>query len=262
MAKLLLSIVLLGLAAQSFALPAVLKVWPSRIVGGEPAEPKELPFQLSLRFRGNMICGASILSESVIVTAAHCSVLGDANLYSVVAGDHNRDVNEGTEQVRDVSSVLVHPEYDDWWITNDIALMVLSEPLQFDDYVQPIKLAKAGHTATGDAVTSGWGTTSESGSTAVILQKVTVPIVTDGECRDAYGDEIFDHMLCAGIPEGGKDACQGDSGGPLTATDLDDERYLAGIVSWGYGCARPGFPGVYTEVSYFVDWVLNSGLLP
>ncbi|XP_042859474.1 trypsin-1-like [Penaeus japonicus] len=85
------------------------------------------------------------------------------------------------------------------------------------------------------------------------LMKVTVPIVSDAECRDAYGqNDVDDSMICAGLPEGGKDSCQGDSGGPLVCSDTGS-AYLAGIVSWGYGCARPGYPGVYTEVAYFVD---------
>jgi len=255
MAKLLLSIVVLGLVAQSLAMPRLLKLWPLRIVGGEPANPGELPFQLSLRYFGSHVCGASILSRNLIVTAAHCAEIGDASVFSVVAGERDRDVDEGTEQERDVSRVLMHGDYDDWIISNDIALMWLSEPLDLNENVQPIALPAPGHAATGDTVVSGWGTTTENGNAATILQKVTVPIISDAECRAAYGgEEVLDSMICAGLPQGGKDSCQGDSGGPLTATDLGT-RYLAGIVSWGYGCARPGYPGVYTEVSHFVNWI-------
>merc|ERR1712209_157652 len=98
---------------------------------------------------------------------------------------------------------------------------------------------------------SGWGTTSEGGSLARRLMKVDVPVVSDDNCRDSYGQsDIADSMICAGYEAGGKDSCQGDSGGPfMCGFGLD------GIVSWGYGCAQPGFPGVYTQTSYFVDWV-------
>lgn len=254
MAKLFAAILVLGLLAYSEALPRNLKLWPTRIVGGENAQRGELPFQISLRYGGRHICGGSILSERIIVTAAHCSD-GPVSSFSIVAGDLDNGVDEGSEQTIAVEDVRIHENYDDWEISNDIALMVLREPLQLNEYVQPIALPEAGHLATGDSVVSGWGSIREGGSSPRILQKVTVPIITDQECRNAYGDsEVHDSMICAGIPQGGKDSCQGDSGGPMTASDTGD-RYLAGIVSWGYGCARPGYPGVYTEVSAFVDWV-------
>merc|ERR1712106_900727 len=100
---------------------------------------------------------------------------------------------------------------------------------------------------------SGWGTTSEGGSLGRVLMKVTVPVVSDDDCRGAYGqDDIADSMICAGLDAGGKDSCQGDSGGPFMCGSQ-----LSGVVSWGYGCAEPGFPGVYTQTSYFISW-LNS----
>merc|ERR1712133_55125 len=93
--------------------------------------------------------------------------------------------------------------------------------------------------------------TSEGGNLARQLMKVDVPVVSDDDCRDAYGqNDIADSMICAGLDAGGKDSCQGDSGGPfMCGFGLD------GIVSWGYGCAQPGFPGVYTQTSYFVSWI-------
>merc|ERR1712209_377167 len=95
---------------------------------------------------------------------------------------------------------------------------------------------------------SGWGTTSEGGNLAHNLMKVEVPVVSDEDCRGSYGQsDITDSMICAGFEAGGKDSCQGDSGGPfMCGSGLD------GVVSWGYGCAQPGFPGVYTQTSYFL----------
>ena len=99
---------------------------------------------------------------------------------------------------------------------------------------------------------SGWGTLTEGGNTPTILQKVEVPIVSDDDCRESYGySDVSDSMICAG--EEGRDSCQGDSGGPMVCGG-----FLCGIVSWGHGCARPDYPGVYTEVSYFVDWILAN----
>merc|ERR1712018_1073747 len=85
---------------------------------------------------------------------------------------------------------------------------------------------------------SGWGTTSSGGSLASTLMKVSVPVVSDDDCRDAYGQsDITDSMICAGLEEGGKDSCQGDSGGPFICGEKGSEE-LIGVVSWGIGCAR------------------------
>ena len=138
-------------------------------------------------------------------------------------------------------------------MANDIALLKIGVPLSFDDFVQPIALPSQEQASSGDALITGWGALEEGGSSPDVLQKVTIPIVTDDECRAEYGEsDILDSMICAGTEAGGVDSCQGDSGGPMVC---DGGSYLCGIVSWGYGCARPGVPGVYTEVSYFVDWV-------
>jgi len=178
----------------------------------------------------------------------------------VVAGEHDRSTDEGTEQTVELSKIIQHEGYNANTISNDISLLKFATPLTMDDYVQGIALPEAGHTASGECIVSGWGTTSEGGSSPDLLMKVSVPIVTDDECRDAYGQsEIEDSMICAGVPEGGKDSCQGDSGGPFACSETGS-TYLAGVVSWGYGCARPSYPGVYTEVSYFVDWILTNAV--
>merc|ERR1712212_42405 len=171
-----------------------------------------------------------------------------------------QDVDEGNEQTVVLSKIIQHEDYNGFTISNDISLLKLSEPLSFNDYVQGIALPAPGHAASGDCIVSGWGTTSEGGSTPSVLRKVAVPIVSDEECRAAYGEsDIEDSMICAGLPEGGKDSCQGDSGGPFACKDTGS-TYLAGVVSWGYGCARPNYPGVYTEVAYFVDWVKENAV--
>merc|ERR1711997_358270 len=90
---------------------------------------------------------------------------------------------------------------------------------------------------------------------------VTVPIVPEGRCQLEYPFQIAKSMICAG--EYGKDSCQGDSGGPMVCYNSDGSGYLGGIVSWGIGCGGLYHPGVYTEVSYFVDWVeANTPALP
>lgn len=110
-------------------------------------------------------------------------------------------------------------------------------------------------------IASGWGTLKEDGKPSCVLQEVEVPVISNEECRNTnYSSKmISDNMMCAGYPATGqKDTCQGDSGGPLVR-ERDDKKYeLIGIVSWGNGCARPGYPGVYTRVTRYLDWILKN----
>ncbi|XP_027223425.2 trypsin-1 [Penaeus vannamei] len=259
------SLVLCLLLAGAFAAPSrkpTFRRGLNKIVGGSEVTPGELPYQLS--FQDNSwgtawhFCGASIYNENWAICAGHC-VQGDdfdnPSYLQVVAGEHNFDVNEGNEQTVVLSKIIQHEDYNGFTISNDISLLKFSQPLSFNDYVRAIDIPAQGHAASGDCIVSGWGALTEGGSSPSALQKVSVPIVSDDECRDAYGQsDIEDSMICAGVPEGGKDSCQGDSGGPLACSDTGS-TYLAGIVSWGYGCARPNYPGVYAEVSYHVDWI-------
>merc|ERR1712141_716498 len=144
-----------------------------------------------------------------------------------------------------VSKVRLHEDYDSWTITNDICILDLEEAADFSSSViGPISIPYDGEEYSA----------SSGGSLASTLMKVDVPVVSDDDCRGAYGQsDIADSMICAGLDEGGKDSCQGDSGGPFMCGNQ-----LSGVVSWGYGCAEPGYPGVYTQTSYFVDWVNSN----
>ncbi|XP_076065174.1 trypsin-1-like [Oratosquilla oratoria] len=123
----------------------------------------------------------------------------------------------------------------------------------------PITLPPPMHEPSGECVVSGWGRLWEHGDRPQVLQKVKVNYIPDDECQKHFtGFTIHDSEVCAGVTEGGKDACQGDSGGPLVCSTRDEFPYLAGIVSWGVGCARPEYPGVYTQVSYFIDWIYGN----
>ena len=93
------------------------------------------------------------------------------------------------------------------------------------------------------------------------LQWVKVPAIKNSECNSHYGGQITDAMICAGYPgEGGKDACQGDSGGPFVCRN-GTKSVIAGVVSWGYGCADPDYPGVYARVTAALDWI-KSEMVP
>jgi trypsin len=223
-------------------------VYP-KIVGGMEAAKGEFPFIVSLQSSsGSHFCGGSLIKKNWVLTAAHCVEGG--YLKSVVIGLHTQGVTAGTEKFT-VLQIVKHPNWDTNTMFNDYALVKLSGDSKF----APIALNTKELSGKVDFVTTGWGTTSEgSQSIAKNLMKVSVPLVSKETCSAAYPDAINDSMICAGFPEGGKDSCQGDSGGPLV-TGTGANRTLAGVVSWGEGCARPNKYGVYSKVNAAVTWI-------
>merc|ERR1711881_216700 len=207
-----------------------------QIVGGTEASPGEFPHQIALLrggVGGSLMCGGSLIGPMKVVTAGHCCDGQSASRLGVRVGNHHLYQDDPDQKDIAVSKVWLHEDYDSWTITNDICILDLEEAADFSSSVI--------------------GTTSSGGSLASTLMKVDVPVVSDDDCRGAYGQsDIADSMICAGLDEGGKDSCQGDSGGPFMCGNQ-----LSGVVSWGYGCAEPGYPGVYTQTSYFISW-LNS----
>jgi len=219
-----------------------------RIVGGVPVTISDYAHQLSLEWYGFHICGASIVSDTVAITAAHCTDGSSASELSVRAGT---SFVESGGQLIQVAEIRQHPDFDYFNIDYDITVLILSKPIELGSTAQPIPLPEENQVFPSgiESVVSGWGALREGGSSPDQLQAVLVPIVNIAECKEAYGESsITERMICAGFPKGGSDACQGDSGGPLVVPGDEKDDLLVGVVSWGYGCARPSYPGVYASV--------------
>lgn len=231
-----------------------------RVVGGAPTSITSVPWQVVLRVNGTL-CSGSIVASSWIVTAAHCVNGVDPSRISAYAGITNLSEQSGSSQLA-VSSVLVHPEFNDRTFQNDIALVGLAAPIIPSASVQSIALPStvdpAAWPAAGTpAQISGWGSTSFGGTPSGALLTAPIQILLGpGQpgCGE-YGSGFFPaQVICAGVPAGGVDACQGDSGGPLVVREAGIP-VLAGIVSVGNECALVQFPGLYTRVSTFLPWI-------
>uniref|UniRef100_A0A4W6CDW1 Suppressor of tumorigenicity 14 protein homolog n=1 Tax=Lates calcarifer TaxID=8187 RepID=A0A4W6CDW1_LATCA len=235
----------------------------SRIVGGQDAEEGEFPWQVSLHVKSyGHVCGASIISPNWLVTAAHCVQDDGRTRYSqpgtweAYLGLHTqRNVNSAVVK-RNLKQIIPHPNYNAYTFDNDIALMELESPVSYSDYIRPICLPASQHDfPVGNTVwITGWGATREGGFAASVLQKAQVRIINHSVCNNLMGGQLTSRMLCAGVLTGGVDACQGDSGGPLSSPS-STRMFLAGVVSWGDGCARRNKPGIYTAVTKFRGWI-------
>jgi trypsin len=238
------------IAGLAVAMPANPRA--NKIVGGSPATDGEFPFIVSITnsgLDGLNYCGGSLLDSVTIVTAAHCSDDSPSN-FKVRA--NTLTWASGGQQVG-VSSITIHPDYH---VTsagipvNDVAVWKLSAPIEGAEFAI---LAAAGSDPAGNSTvtTAGWGTTaSGSNDQPASLLKVDVSVVARDQCAADYApEEIPESMFCAGAA--GKDSCQGDSGGPI----VDASGILVGVVSWGYGCADPRYPGVYTHLAPLRDFI-------
>ncbi|XP_065332045.1 trypsin-1-like [Cloeon dipterum] len=235
----------------------------TRVVGGNVTMPNEFPWVVALERRNKFYCGATLISSKHVLTAAHCIDGFNTREIKVYMGVHNRlAMNSETTLVRKIKKAVVHPKFDIFSFDNDIAMLHLNEEVEFTQIIKPACLpTQARSDYSGyNGIVAGWGRLGEKKSTAIELMKVDVPMMTMEQCRKSgYGEtRITDNMICAGYTEGKKDACQGDSGGPMHINIAAGVTELIGIVSWGRGCARPNFPGVYTNVATYLDWINNQ----
>eukprot|EP00092_Neocalanus_flemingeri_P108431 GFUD01139252.1.p1 GENE.GFUD01139252.1~~GFUD01139252.1.p1 ORF type:complete len:372 (+),score=70.15 GFUD01139252.1:131-1246(+) len=255
----------------------------NRIVGGTDAAENEFPWMCGVLNSDNSFwgCGATLIScnPTIIISAAHCfqGYDGQPNGKKISCGAHRMRFSsasplDSNEERLTITEIINHPDYNpNVDESNDIAVIKVDGSFNCaTGKIFPACLPdKSRLTYEGWVKTTvtGWGRLQQGATTPEILQTVRVTPVSDATCKEAYatigGVINGDVMLCAGFKAGGKDSCQGDNGGPLVTRDDRPGFSLIGVVSWGAGCALPDYYGVYTEVSYFLDWIAQQyGLDP
>ncbi|XP_068151925.1 trypsin eta [Drosophila tropicalis] len=236
-----------------------------RIINGTAATVADTKHLVSIRLRkhdknfgSGHICGGSLIGPNKVLTAAHCLYntgrkrYRRASEFIVVMGTLNRFEHVNGTIVSEVTSISYMNTFTPDSMRDDVGVMFLKTglpPNRTHLTVQPIELATQPTGAGRMCQVSGWGRTEQS-SLSTILMTTNVSTIRHQTCGLIYGSGLLPGMMCAGRLQGGTDSCQGDSGGPLVY-----EGRLIGVVSWGYGCAEPGLPGVYVDVQYYRQWI-------
>ncbi|CAO2600856.1 Transmembrane protease serine 12 [Lemmus lemmus] len=240
----------------------------SRIIGGTRAAAGAWPWLVSLQVQdGNFlvhICGGALVRDRWVLTAAHCTKeASDPLKWRAVIGTN--DLSRRRSHIRNIQvvAIIIRPDFILETFVNDIALFRLRKAVRYNDYIQPICLPfgvfqKLDQNT--ECFISGWGRTKEEGNGTSILQEAKVHFISREVCNSerSYGGVVPSTSFCAGHENGTFDTCRGDSGGPLMCYLPEHRRYFVmGITSYGHGCGRRHFPGVYSGPSFFQQWLTD-----
>nr|QRN45225.1 collagenase-like 5 [Tineola bisselliella] len=237
-----------------------------RIIGGHITDISEIPYQAGLVIQilviFTSICGGSVISNNLILTAAHCYDDGTLTAQSITVVLGSNTLFSGGNRITN-TDIVMHPDWTPSTVENDIAVIRIPA-VTFSDVIQPIGLPAA---ADADnlfinqfGIGSGWGLTSDGGSITQDqrLSSVFLRVKTNEQCRETFGDFVHDSNLCV-CARNGRNVCSGDSGGPLALT-AGGRTFVIGVTSYGAaaGC-ESGYPSAFARVTSYLSWI-NSFL--
>ncbi|XP_008570201.1 PREDICTED: complement factor I-like [Galeopterus variegatus] len=230
-----------------------------RVVGGKPAGVGDLPWQVAIKDGKEIKCGGIYIGGCWILTAAHCVRVSKTRHYQVWTSlvDWIRPNSELL--VETVNKVIIHEKYNGTTYENDIALLEMKKFSNRKECELPNSIPACVPWSpylfqpNDKCIVSGWGREKDN-QKVYSLRWGEVNLISN--CSKFYPNRYFEkEMECAGTKDGSIDACKGDSGGPLVCMDVNNVTYVWGIVSWGENCGEPEFPGVYTKVANYFDWI-------
>lgn len=226
-----------------------------RIIGGKETTIDKIPYLVSVRLNGRHRCGGSIISQKHVLTSSNCLEEKRNPIdYNVLAGSTSR-LGDENQQLKKVSKIVKHPiRVIDFMVPiDDIGIIFIDGQFEFNRFVQPIKLPEKGSFTPIGAIgtLSGWGRT-RFGLIELPekVRAINVTIFDKKECKKMFPRSLRTGMQCAGVVGGGKDMCKGDFGGPLA-----HNGFVIGVASWTPGCGSVLFPGMYTRVSHYIEWI-------
>ncbi|KAH8369099.1 hypothetical protein KR009_000928 [Drosophila setifemur] len=275
-----------GKQGQGNLLPSPPKCGPhsfvDKVYNGNDTNLDEFSWMVLLEYidrsgHRDLNCGGSLINNRYVLTAGHCvtgavlTTVGQLARVRLGEYDTSKDpdcINFNCNPPfieRGIEETLIHPQYDpdNGDRTHDIALLRLDQPVQLNEYIQPVCLPLASTRMainTGEVlVVSGWGRTTTARK-STIKQRLNLPVSDHETCKKKFSTRkinLITSQLCAG-GEFYRDSCDGDSGGPLMRRGFDQAWYQEGVVSFGFRCGLEGWPGVYTRVADYMDWIQET----
>ncbi|XP_055604043.1 serine protease SP24D-like [Uranotaenia lowii] len=222
----------------------------NRVVGGEFAERGQFPFQAAITFRGQLRCGAVLVTEKFLLTTASCFYDGDNQIPQqrlgaflgserlMIAGVHRR-----------IKAITEHENFEKATLKNDLAIVELNKPVEFTDALGAATLHETAFSEGGPITVAGWGRTAELENTSYKLKFGTLNVLSEADCQTELGDRYYQGALCAKTEEAG--VCVGDYGGPAVS-----DNALVGIASYTVdGACGTDKPDVFVDVGYFYDFI-------
>ncbi|XP_055843158.1 trypsin beta-like [Episyrphus balteatus] len=227
----------------------------NRIIEGNVTTISTAPYQVVLEYKGQTICGGSLITPTCVLTAAHCFNVMFPYKISIRGGMSKLSDKSINQQMK---QIYKHENFNEITYDNDIAFIKLSGQL-LGKNIKTIKLSNSTVKVGQEVRVTGFGYTEEDAlDVSDLLREVKVNVVSSEECHKAYEGQnnITEAMMCAKGKGNRKDACTGDSGGPVVVNNT-----LVGVVSYGIGCGRPEYPGVYAKVKFlrpFIDRIVSK----